>query len=943
MKYLEWNNCIADYFFTPEKSGDDICLYITKKDVILIGKGKTELRVNDEEIWSDFIAAIKSGMPGSSNLPTLIDKATYTYEFWKKPRPKFIDGIAVTSPFYIGYLIFFIIPLTEEIFELHARNYYGRLSAFLKANLINQRINSLQDLEPLWNDLEEWSILTMNGDLGFFSLGKYSANYKYVGKPFSQCIFSPASIKRLPELFFESGMIPNSSYSDTEMQQCLLRYGPSKLGLTHAVLELIKKSGSNELGQSIIQLVKREYSKWTGESHEFIENGAIEKRKRSYTISPLLLQFKLFSNRGQIQFSFRMHSFNDYPEDLKFGDIEVLNIGKGFSKVFDLPTKSSLDPFDLKDDFNKWIARFPKKDVRLFISAGIYQLSADYWIETETLSKTDRMYLLCRNEVKEKIENWGDHFKQGTFSLIDNLEGLPEDYSLFSFLNPSISFEGIPVLTILSGKTIQLLRALRITHRSFTNDFLPDVEISNSDGNEIVYMQYRNHNEKIFLEKKQTSNNRWGLPEEIVSNVDFHIKVENEHFSGNDIAYSIICTDHSARKVDGINLPKRDAFGRKSSKELQQYSIGSNTIGINLRRQESYRQFFINIFEDTNEDLTVPKYINQEGNILLSFLTYRNTSSTEEFYEAFEFLHSKNLDDRIQESNINYSKIKRGALNMYDYLGYLDYDYESKEIVVNPPQLIFIPAAKGRRVLLIGGRDSAFVNTMLEIAPKHHLQVEITKQSSLNRHLLLPDAITVKAYGGRSENFGERNIKAFAEELGINFNPNDLIQVGMQLFAADIDEYERDLIDNNETNEDDYDWARKIFNPASLTYERSSGETFDKSFSLVEYKLNEYTYYNKLWKDQKCYLIDKNWGKYLALKHFNKQVILYDVKKHKVAIPFELPLPRLLAESIMLLSGIAPVYLKIDSKAYRIYDNIPSPFIKNLFDKLKQTTIEFNL
>ena len=80
----------------------------------------------------------------------------------------------------------------------------------------------------------------------------------------------------------------------------------------------------------------------------------------------------------------------------------------------------------------------------------------------------------------------------------------------------------------------------------------------------------------------------------------------------------------------------------------------------------------------------------------------------------------------------------------------------------------------------------------------------------------------------------------------------------------------------------------------------------------------------------------------MILKHSQKHVILYDWKKEKVAIPTGLPLPRLLSESIMLLSGLAPIYSQIGKISYRVYENIPSIFIQNLFDKLKQKTIPIN-
>src|SRR5690606_19534693 len=112
---------------------------------------------------------------------------------------------------------------------------------------------------------------------------------------------------------------------------------------------------------------------------------------------------------------------------------------------------------------------------------------------------------------------------------------------------------------------------------------------------------------------------------------------------------------------------------------------------------------------------------------------------------------------------------------------------------------------------------------------------------------------------------------------------------------------------------------------------------------LLQYKLNEYTYQHKLWKHGNCYQIDINWGKFIALKHFQKNVILFDQANNKVAIPIELPLPRLLAESIMLLSGFAPDFKVIEDKKYRIYENIPIIFTTNLFSRLGQTPINTTL
>lgn len=940
MTYSEWNNHIAKYFFKPENAGKNILFYLTKQDLINYSRqlfsGKS-----DDEIWNDFILAIKYDQQDENDLIipySPIDRPLDLYNNWNR----------IDTPPFIAYLILYIIPLTETYNEpFNATNYYGKVNIFFKRYEILNGFTetsigtiNYQTISHLWNALEEWSVLTMNCDLGIFELKKFgNPNWIHVGKPFSQCVLPPSAINKLPELFFKAGLIPDSAYSKDEFRKILLKYGANILLLRESVIELVRKSDTNELGQSIIEIVNREYKKWTGETHEDEESGATQRTKRNYTVAPLFLQFKVNENEGLISFSFRVYSANDYPEDLKFAEHDILYETNGWSKTLSLNFKES---FELKDDFNKWVARFPYRDVRLFVSGGTYQLSTSYWIETETLSKTDPMFLLCRNEKLESIQEWGKTFRNGNF-LQKDFEGIPENYSLFKIINPVKSHPDIPLLTLYTEKRIELTEGLKVNFRTFINDFLPEVEITNADGNERVFLQYKNTEEKIFLLKKQSAGNRWLLPPDTLLNVDFYIKVEGENFTGNEIAYNLTSSNNSAGKVDGIQLPKRDSFGRHINDEPQQYCLGSNLINPNLRSKRGFSAY-THLFNSINEEIItqISKAVsnNHGGNMLCSFLSLKNVLTTEEFFRAFEFYYSKEFSEKQATASFNLTRAKKAALNFYDYTGILDYDYETKKIVVNPPQFIFIPASQGRKILLIGARDSSLIEALISTAPKHNLQVEITKQFSSNEKLLLPDAITIKAFGKSSENYGENNLIAFAKELQIKFSNDYFPQIALHEFSSGITEYQSSM---QLTDENDYGWARRIFNPEDLSFERSETTTFDKSFSMIEYKLNEYTYYYKLWINGQCYKVDKNWGKYLVLKRFNKNVILFDNERKRVAIPWETPLPRLLSESIMLLSGLAPDFRDIDGRNYRVYENIPGIFTENLFRKLGQQPINKDL
>jgi len=937
MNYSEWNEHIAKYFFKPENAGKNVLFYLTKHDLIRYSiqyfGGKT-----DEDIWIDYINAIKYKQYDNNVRITFspIDQPLNLFSKWNK----------IDTPPFIAYLILYIIPLTESYDEhFNATNYYGKINIFFKNyNILNEQQSigtfNFQNISHLWNALEEWSIIEKNCDLGIFELKKFgNPNWIHVGKPFSQCVLPPRAINKLPQLFYEAGLIPESVYAEEELRKVFLKYGVKILGLKDSVIELVRKSNTNELGHSIIEIVKREYKRWTGETHEDEESGLTQRTKRNYTVIPLFLQLKLNDNEGLISLSYRAYSSNDYPEDLKFGEYENLYETNGWSRTLQFEFQES---FESIDNFNKWIARFPDRDVRIFISAGTYQLSTDYWIETELLSITDPMYLLCKNIKHDSIQEWGKTFVDGNFREED-LEGLPENYSLFKILNPVISHPDIPLLTLYTEKRIELKGGLNLNFRTFINDFLPYVEITNSEGNEKVFLQYKGTEEKIILAKKQSNNNRWSLPPNIILNLNFFIKVEGENFAGNEIAYNLISSVDSSRIVDGMQLPKRDQFGKRLESNSSQYCLGSNIIN----PLKSSQRFFCPLswlFTSTIEEITTQvskaTFNNHFGNMLSSYLALKNVLTTEEFFKAFEFYYSREFSDRQTTASFNLTRTKRSALNFYDYIGILDYDYETKKIILNPPQLIYIPASQGRKVLLIGARDSGLVEAIISTAQKHNLQVEIVKQFSSNEKLLLPDAITIKAFGRQTDSYGEKNLIEFAKEVQIKFTNDYFPQVALEGFSSNIEEYTRSM---QRTDESDYGWARRIFNPENLSFERSETQSFNKLLSLIEYKLNEYTFYYKLWKEGVCYQVDHNWGKYLILKHFNKNVILYDDSTKRVAIPWETPLPRLLSESIMLLSGLAPDLREIEGRYYRVYENIPGLFTKNLFHKLGQEPLNKTL
>ncbi|QEC41687.1 hypothetical protein [Pseudobacter ginsenosidimutans] len=936
MKYLDWNDCISRYFFSLANAGKNIHFYLTKSDLINLGR-KYLPENNDTDIWEDYINAIKFDEHVSTTQSPYspIDRPLQLAASW--------DG--QSFPPYIAYLVLYIIPLTEsDNGNFNSNNYYGRINEFLRKNgVLNERVQkkitsvNFQKISHLWNNLEEWSIITKNCDLGIFELKKFgNPNWIYVGKPLSQCLFSPKEIRKLPELFLEAGLVPGSTYSEEQIKKILLKFGKTYLGVNDSTLRLLNDE-RNELGHSIIEITSREYKKWKGESHQLIQNGADEKIKRNYTVAPLFLQFEIHQNTETINFSYRLYSSNDYPVDLKFDGLENIYETRGWSKTIKLPFR---EKFELKDEFNRWIARFPSKEIRLFRSGASIQLSNQYWVESDVLSKTDKMYLLCRTELGDSITEWGKCFKPSNFEKLD-IEGLPDGYELFFFQYPPKSHPEIYQLSIPSGKLIQLAGGLRVGFRTYLNLNLPEVELINADGNEEVYIEFRQSGNRITLGKKITNENKWQLPDDIELEAEFYIRLQKEILPGPEIAYSVINANNACMSLDSSLLSKRDLFGRVINGNTQLYAEGSNVFGINWKMQQGFVPDFMPISLPSSTMPTASEYFNERGNLLLNYLTVKKEATTLEFYDVFENINGIGLTGNEAEYSINPSRIKRISLSLYDFLGYLDYDYQSNRIVVNPPQLILIPTKQGRKTLLIGGRDKVFIDKIISKASRLGLVVDIYQQQEANSLFLIPDTITISASMPPQTGYGVRELKTLCNELRIIFNSQEIVQFGLQEFSASIDEYERFVFTNNETFPEDYNWARKIFNPQTLRFEKESSIDFDTSYTLVEYKLREWEYYHKLWVNGKCFNVDKNWARYMAIKWAGRQVIFYDSSKQIVAIPASLPLPRLFAESVALLSGRMPLTksLNLDGRQlwYVLHENVPSIFIQNFFMKLGQT------
>src|ERR1043165_8048559 len=692
MKYLDWNHIIGEYFFNPSKAGKEVLLCITKKEISELGISKFKFHT-EAESWSDYCKAIKTEFPDVNSKQNFVEKIVAVSDKWKYfERIVFTVGnkadlkigeVSIYSPtykavypFYLGYLVALIIPLTENVCSYRANAFFPPLNNFLISNNITTaafKTVTIAEIEWLWRNLENWSKAYYKTDLGFFSerhLG--NPNWRYVGKPFSQCLLSPRNIRDIPNIFWAADIAPYSVISEDHFLRIINQFGEKAAGFNTRIRSIINDE-DNSLGKVVVDIVKREYENWKGYVTEYDEDENIAVPKSEWIYGTMLSAFAL--NREDEAFShfYYLYSKNDFPEELNLGGKEIQSWGNGYSKPIQIPFNQKLN---LKDEQNKWRATTTQNEITIYCSGSYFGLPSNNFVETDKISRQSVMYLLCADSKKQIVEEWRNTFLEGDFSQV-NYDYIPNGYSLYRFKNPQESHSKEEMLKVTTKKRMELRGGIKMGNREYLKNLLPKVYIEGATGTEKLYLEYKNPEHKIYLTRNDVVPEEFFIPEEMICNQSFLIQDENEKLDNSELPYQIIDIEFNPLDIINENLTKRNKFGEISEIDEVGFVIGSNTFYNDWQKQlPCLFHFFSNFYSKVQFIPPDKEYVLQDGNFILQILSAKRNLS---FREFSEILDSIEINSRIWE-NSKYQQnpkfIKQTSISFYDYLGFLDYDYK---------------------------------------------------------------------------------------------------------------------------------------------------------------------------------------------------------------------------------------------------------------------------
>lgn len=473
MTYLEWNDCLAEHFFSPAKAGRKVHLFATHELIENLGHPSGDG-------FQGFVEAVKAGPPWAHR-NGLCQRALEALAGWRAKGREL--------PPYIAYLALFVIAAgLEEDFPPHA--YYPRLRKVLGEDPESGHVPSFDKMLALWDDLEHWSNVDQEGERGVFQT-RVLGSWIYVGVPRAQTLLSEEELHRLPLIFARAGLDPTTLPSEREIPQVVLAEGRSLLRKRTVCTLKSMAEPDAEVRQALIDVILEELREWSGETFDATGDGGVGAR---HLTGAVRLCCDLDRTAGWARTSFRCRMPGEFPEEgLALRSLEGRPGGVGkdveitceeWGRGWSSPLESGDGVVDAsRYDWENNIQfeaigcelrfHFSGSPVRILMDGSGEGLPG--LVEVRRLPSQSKFYLLAKQDDAERLAAWGAGSCDG-WKELSPLRGLPVGWRAFS-ADKGRNDEGIrndyPSIALPVNVSLSLQGGIRVGRGNRYFDFAP--------------------------------------------------------------------------------------------------------------------------------------------------------------------------------------------------------------------------------------------------------------------------------------------------------------------------------------------------------------------------------------------------------------------------------------------------------------------------------------
>ncbi len=284
--------------------------------------------------------------------------------------------------------------------------------------------------------------------------------------------------------------------------------------------------------------------------------------------------------------------------------------------------------------------------------------------------------------------------------------------------------------------------------------------------------------------------------------------------------------------------------------------------------------------------------MSEDPDRLLYVVSARRELAWDRFKQAF--------DELILRLGLNTDSVAGGlqrlrwrVVRALEALGHCDYSMTSRggRVTAAPSAFVRLPTRGLPQAVLCGLRSPASVAQIRNQVRLQGAGLTISAQNMPPSIPLLPNRLLLEADS-------LEDIDRLSQETKIPFGHTPA-SWSILSFAASLDEYASTL---SWEQGPELNWVRSDYDVDTMVFQ----EPADNSGSL---RLSSYSDPVRtrricyLWDGGKRALVDRDWGRYLALSRAGRNVLQYDVRGRVLAVPTSSPLPRLFARALTLCSG----------------------------------------
>lgn len=951
MTYAEWNDILINYYFDESKESEAF-LGIEKESFIdyliennIFAKEYSETLAKcpsynkdiRTHIWDSFTLIFKKIQVHSKQEYYSKDLLTDRFQTHLHNSKGF-----TAKPMIFPFIALFLMPLANNP-EMNARNFYDRLTAFLRDNRIikdNESIGTTDmsgiknpDLDTMWENLEKWA----QAEGYNYHLKNISGNLRYVGPFMAESLLNANQRDRFKVVFYEAGLTQDLTIDDGRIIN-ILNLHHRHLGFTdNEKWKKIFKSYKDVL----ISEFRRQYYRWDGNTIVRTHRNNRRVNVDTGTNKKLYLGMDILRNNysfylrarfnevepgtdylyqnGGIRYEFRIINDGFANEKLKvdnLGEIVISNCGISLT--------------DSKNRRNK--LSFQNEEIYLF--EKYYQT----YTSSCQLKIGGKFYILVSKTARAEVKNWLE--TNGAIKK-EFAHDIKSKYDLFYIEEVKCALPSITILNCESRVSAKIVNTYYF-HKEDNIDYIYEglpahfdiqgVNVSHDNVRALIYDGVRRTEIPLAYNEESRLWVMAPISNTILRSGTFTLYCNDQAISNKEYGF----TNFVALKKDEYREINYNKWGEYAED-------GAIIQGMKVNIVNGLAPFLKVNMSRFGSLPVIPDSRYEHKDFLLYYLSSIPRLTKQDFIEAVKVQVHNNIasDKSLSKWSI------RSLIDNYFRLGYINYAYHNNQhiIAINRPTLVLIPSKVNRTVnenqlatvrgnnckekffkaMLTGARTPGFMKDFINcVNGFSHDDKRIRLHIEEQNNPLYPQKVILWCED-------EITLKRFADTYGILFQVS-LYANSLLNCIGSVKDYEQYIYEKysqfSETYEGFSDYSVLNFrymaecttDGRTIDYNRVYRDEFDTNGDIVTYFPGKYTEKSILWKDGAQYPVDKYWGQFVGMNLQNSKVIEIDRENNCIKIPKHIRLPFLYARALTLMTGEIPE-IDNDRRAYELCDN----------------------